>query len=60
MMVDKPTTADEEQRRRQTQVSREQSGLPPEDDAAIRDTPARDADAGTSPDRKTEARPARD
>jgi hypothetical protein len=29
-MVDKPTTADEEQRRRQTEVSRKQSGLPPE------------------------------
>jgi hypothetical protein len=60
MMMEKPTTADEEQRRRQTQVSREQSGLPPEEDAAGRDARERDAEEGASPDRKgTETRPAR-
>ena len=33
-MIEKPTSGDEEQRRHQTRVAREQSGLPPEDEAA--------------------------
>lgn len=32
-MIEKPTSGDEEQRRHQTRVAREQSGLPPDPEA---------------------------
>lgn len=37
-MIDKPTSGDSEQRRAQTRAAREQSGLPPEDEATAAET----------------------